>query len=276
MPAKQSRGQAKAKERKKTAGPKAAAKLCFVLMPFREPFGTYYERIYVPAIRGADLEPRRIDEVFRAGTIIKDIWDYTVGAQVLVAELTGRNPNVFYELGLAHAIAKPVVLVTQTIDDVPFDLKHLRHILYNTIDPDWATKLQEDLTRAIGETLADPAASLALPSAVSPVSLMGKEADEESEVMTLLKALDSKVDYMRRQPSPAVVFASHPPEWGGELSEFSTPRRRTSAASLARWLLDADERQLRSLYQALGGALRLDMPQADGGDEPEKKPPSDS
>jgi len=47
---------------------------------------------------------------------------------VLLADLTGKNPNVFYELGLAHALAKPVILIAETLDDIPFDLRALRVI----------------------------------------------------------------------------------------------------------------------------------------------------
>jgi hypothetical protein len=227
--------------RQKKNGPKGGKKrpgglpekFCFVLMPFRDPYDTYYERIYVPAIKAAGLEPRRINEVFRAGTIIKDIWEHTVSAQVLVAEVTGRNPNVFYELGLAHAIAKPVVLITQTLDDVPFDLKHLRHILYTTVDPDWAAKLQEDLTRAIVETLQDPVASLALPSVTSYTLAGGREPSEESEVITLLKAVDSKIDYMRRESVPALRLTAD-----ADLSSFLERELRLLPPSARRQVFD--------------------------------------
>jgi hypothetical protein len=141
----------------------ATGRLCFVLMPFKEPFNTYYERVHVPAIKEAGLEPKRVDELFRAGPVTRDIWEHVVSAQLLVAELTDRNANVFYELGLAHAVGRPVVLVTQNLDDVPFDLRHLRMLVYNTVDPDWGPKLQRDLTKGVTETLRDPAASLAFP-----------------------------------------------------------------------------------------------------------------
>lgn len=138
-------------------------RVCFVLMPFKDPFNTYYGRVYVPAITKAGLKPVRIDELFRPGPVVKDIWEHVVAAQVLVAELTERNANVFYELGLAHAVGKPVVLVTQNLEDVPFDLRHLRVLSYNTADIDWAANLQDGLTEAIRQTLADPVSALALP-----------------------------------------------------------------------------------------------------------------
>jgi hypothetical protein len=53
-----------------------------------------------------------------------------VSARLIVADCTDRNPNVFYEIGLAHTIGKPTILLTQKSEDVPFDLRHLRYIEY--------------------------------------------------------------------------------------------------------------------------------------------------
>ena len=75
---------------------------------------------------------------------------------MLVAELTSRNPNVFYELGLAHALDKPVVLVSSNEDDVPFDLKHIRVIYYNVSDPFWGEKLIEKVAENILSALSNP------------------------------------------------------------------------------------------------------------------------
>ncbi|HEX3745946.1 MAG TPA: hypothetical protein VHW09_18520 [Bryobacteraceae bacterium] len=83
--------------------------ICFVIMPFGGWLDDYYKAIYRPAIEAANLEPHRADDLFRPSTIVNDIWAYTRKAKLLLADLTGKNPNVFYELGLAHALAKPVV-----------------------------------------------------------------------------------------------------------------------------------------------------------------------
>jgi hypothetical protein len=112
------------------------ADTCFVMMPFALPYGGYYGQIYDPAIRKAGLSPIRADtEIFGTGKIIEQIWRGINSARVLVCELTTRNPNVFYELGLAHALQKPVVLVSSNENDVPFDLQHIRVIYYDTTDP---------------------------------------------------------------------------------------------------------------------------------------------
>src|SRR5947207_6941739 len=105
---------------------------CFVMMPFADPIGGYYKAIYESAITKAGLRPVRADdEIFATGKIIDQVWSGITAAKVLVAELTGRNPNVFYELGLAHALNKPVVLISSNQDDVPFDLQHIRVIYYD-------------------------------------------------------------------------------------------------------------------------------------------------
>lgn len=130
---------------------------CFVMQPFSGALGGYYETIYKPAIEQAGLQPLRADaEIFGTGKIMDQIWRGIRSAQVLVAELTSKNPNVFYELGLAHALEKPVVLVSSNQDDVPFDLRHIRVILYDQTDPFWGGKLINKLADNLRAALADP------------------------------------------------------------------------------------------------------------------------
>src|SRR5688500_9412198 len=114
-----------------------ADQTCFTIMPFGGWFDTYYTDIYVPAILEAGLTPHRADDLYRPSAIVHDIWDYTKQSRIVLADLTGKNPNVFYELGLAHALAKPAILVAQSMDDIPFDLRALRIILYDKNAPDW-------------------------------------------------------------------------------------------------------------------------------------------
>jgi len=134
---------------------------CFVMMPFAEPIGGYYKSIYETAIFRAGLRPMRADdEIFATGKIVDQVWDGITSAKVLVAELTGRNPNVFYELGLAHALAKPVVLVSANQADVPFDLQHIRVIYYDMRDPFWGDKLIAKVAENIVSALKNPGEAL--------------------------------------------------------------------------------------------------------------------
>lgn len=130
---------------------------CFVMMPFAPPHGEYYAKIYKPAIDKVGLRPVRADtEIFGTGKIMDQIWSGINAAKVLVAELTTRNPNVFYELGLAHALEKPVVLVSSNEKDVPFDLRHIRVIYYDVDDPFWGSKLLDKVTENILSAIENP------------------------------------------------------------------------------------------------------------------------
>lgn len=130
---------------------------CFVMMPFQEPHGGYYTMVYEPAIKKAGLKPIRADhEIFGAGKIMDQIWSGINAAKVLVAELTTKNPNVFYELGLAHALNKPVVLVSSNEQDVPFDLHHIRVIYYDVNDPFWGQKLLDKVAENVLSALKNP------------------------------------------------------------------------------------------------------------------------
>ena len=110
--------------------------LCFVLMPFARDFNEVYEEVIKPTVTGPQIEMKciRADEIYSVKPIINDVWTHIQKAELIIADLTGRNPNVFYELGLSHAVRKKTILIAQNLADVPFDLRHLRLIEYrNTI-----------------------------------------------------------------------------------------------------------------------------------------------
>jgi hypothetical protein len=72
----------------------------------------------------------RADDLYSSNVIMEDIWKLINEAKLIIADVTGKNANVFYETGLAHAIGKDVIIISQMIDDVPFDLRHLRCFIY--------------------------------------------------------------------------------------------------------------------------------------------------
>lgn len=130
---------------------------CFVMQPFEGHLGTYYETIFKPAIKQAGLTPVRADDdIFATGKIMDQVWRGIRQATVLVAELTSKNPNVYYELGLAHALEKPVILVSSNQEDVPFDLRHIRAIFYDQNDPFWGQKLIDKIADNITSALTNP------------------------------------------------------------------------------------------------------------------------
>lgn len=167
--------------------------ICFVIMPFGGYFDIYYNGIYWAAITNSGLTPRRADDLFRPSSIIQDIWELTKNASIILADLTGKNPNVFYELGLAHALAKPAILITETMEDIPFDLRGLRIIVYNKNEPNWGATLQESIEKAIQETRASPNTTIPatfLDSNRSDIATP-KVSHTEKEILELKQELES-------------------------------------------------------------------------------------
>jgi chaperonin GroEL len=137
--------------------PKVDEKLCFVLMPFGFPFDSYYQRIIKPAAVEAGLAALRSDEIHSTNSIVNDIWRHLWAARVVVADVSNRNPNVNYELGLCDALGIPTIIITGKIEDVPFDYKHKRCILYDRQEAGCDEKLHNDLVKTIGIVLAEGA-----------------------------------------------------------------------------------------------------------------------
>ncbi len=103
---------------------------CFVLMPFSEDFDDVYRIGIKEACDKAGAYCERVDEQIFSERILDRVYNQIAKADLVVADMTGRNPNVFYEVGYAHALGKLTILLTQNADDIPFDLKHFPHIIY--------------------------------------------------------------------------------------------------------------------------------------------------
>lgn len=117
----------------------------FVLMPFDAAFNDIYALGIRAACEDAGAYCERVDEQIFHESILQRIYNQISKADVIIADLTARNPNVFYETGYAHALGKQVVLLTQNADDIPFDLRHYSHIIYGGS----ILKLKEELERRV-------------------------------------------------------------------------------------------------------------------------------
>jgi nucleoside 2-deoxyribosyltransferase len=102
----------------------------FVLMPFDQEFEDRYRLGIKETAKNLGILAERVDEqIYREG-ILERIYRQIDVADIIIADMTGKNPNVFYEVGYAHAKGKLVILLTSEAADIPFDLKHRRHIVY--------------------------------------------------------------------------------------------------------------------------------------------------
>lgn len=124
-------------------------KTCFVIMPFEDTLDTYYSKLIKPAIGEMEYTVKRADEIYSTQAIIDDITNEIEKADIIIADATGKNPNVNYELGYAHALKKNVIIISQTTNDIPFDYRHKRAIIYNIADVDWQTKLIKSIRETI-------------------------------------------------------------------------------------------------------------------------------
>jgi len=156
----------------------------FVAMPFGTARSNeIYEDGICRAIKKLGLTCKRSDEIFDTDIIIKSIENDIRNSLLVIADLTGRNPNVFYEVGFARALGKEVVLLTQSKEDVPFDLRHRRYINYGV-----SGRELSEMRRAVEKTL-----NTVIPRA--------RQADADNAALNISKSFeDFEVD------SPVPVF----------------------------------------------------------------------
>lgn len=132
-----------------------AKRRCLVLMPFATKYREVYEQVYKPTCADNGLDCWRVDEAPGPGSITKDILNGIIDADLLIADLSSRNANVFYELGIAHAAGNKTIMTAQSTDDIPFDIGNYRVVVYDqTISG--AKKLQAKLDAAIKDVLRSP------------------------------------------------------------------------------------------------------------------------
>ena len=128
--------------------------LCFILIPFKPAFLRIFEDYIKPILKTKFSKIIKADDIYAPNPIIEDIWIQINQARLIIADVTGKNPNVFYELGIAHTLGKDVIIITQNKDDIPFDIQHIRYIYYNDNKDGWKN-LEENLLKFIDTILTN-------------------------------------------------------------------------------------------------------------------------
>jgi hypothetical protein len=203
---------------------------CFVIMPFAKPFDGVHAIIRSAAQQNG-LTTLRADEIQRAGFVMDQIREHIQKAVVVIADLTGRNANVFYETAIAHLTKDPhqVVLIAQTDDDVPFDLRPRRYLRYeNTAGG--GQDLERGLAAFIGEAISGDSGQL-------NESIVGREERTRrivADCEALLRTGDQSISSLRIRfggglsplsISPAEVYTEPYNVYGGLLQQ---ERERTA------------------------------------------------
>jgi hypothetical protein len=125
----------------------------FVLMPFNSKLKAVYTEHIKPLGAALGVNIRRADDFFSPKPFMFKVWEGICSARLVIADCTEKNPNVFYEIGMAHTVGKPVVLITRSEKDIPSDIKHIDFIEY-AYDPEGAKDLTDKLALIIREQLA--------------------------------------------------------------------------------------------------------------------------
>jgi hypothetical protein len=103
----------------------------FVAMPFsKEIEPIYKDHITEIVSKKMKLSLGRADDFYTNHAIMQDVWSEIYYCQVVIADCTGKNPNVFYEIGIAHTLGRQTILISQDVNDIPFDVRYIRSIVY--------------------------------------------------------------------------------------------------------------------------------------------------
>lgn len=259
----------------------------FVIMPFGRkglPDGTVidcdaiYTELLAPAIKAANLAPHRADADRRAGSIHADMFQDLLLAEFVVADLTMDNPNVWYEIGVRHALRSGGTVLTYSMrKDLPFDLRGQRMHRYalrdGRPDPDSVEHDRQGLATAIKETLGDWRGRRASPVFQQLPSLQEPDwktlrVGDTNKLWKELKDWEQKIEVAHRKERPGdiLVLAEETPnsvlelealrEAAKALLELRRPLYALAIAQRAR-AIDPDDLEARQLEgMALGRAGR--------------------
>ena len=103
----------------------------FTLMPFDQSFDDVYKLGIKDTCEDLGAYCERVDEQIFQGSILDRVMNQISKSDVIIGDMSGRNPNVFFEVGYAKALDKKIVLLTSEASDIPFDLKHYAHVVYD-------------------------------------------------------------------------------------------------------------------------------------------------
>lgn len=138
----------------------SSSNLCFVMTPSKPP-DMVYRKLIRPVVEQFGLTVLRADELYSPGSIPEQIRTAIQQARLCVADLSDRNPNVLYEVGIAHTLGKPTVLLTTDAEDIPFDLRTIRFIVYDHKSLESArVNLERAVQNVLGEDRVDEAQRL--------------------------------------------------------------------------------------------------------------------
>jgi tetratricopeptide (TPR) repeat protein len=193
------------------------SRVCFAVMPFgKKPvqdqvidFDWIYDKVFVPAIsavplpEGGFLEPRRTDKDFVTGEITVEMFRYIEYSRMVIADITGLNANVFYELGVRHRARQSGTAILRQVqfeDKLPFDISHIKAFPYRYSPEEDAAKAREDITKLLTKSVAEDRTD----NIIQLVLNQETEAPPEQKIDDLLQAAEAAIRSM--DPAKAILL----------------------------------------------------------------------
>lgn len=184
---------------KKTAS-KARDRVCFVVSPIGEEGGAnrkHADKVMRHLIEKSlpdDFEIVRADKISDPGIITNQIMQYIEQSDLVIADLTDNNPNVFYEVAIRHALRKPIIQIINKGGSIPFDISSVRTVSYDLTDPDALEQAQEALrsfVTVVSSTEYKPESPFSI--AISPQRSNGSESDPMSVVLSEIQKISVRL-----------------------------------------------------------------------------------
>jgi len=213
----------------------------FIIMPYDDEFDAVYTHVIRPALKEAGYQVARADTKLDQQNILRDIVEGIHGAKLIVADLTALNANVMYELGLAHGLGTPTVMITQALDTTPFDLRQYRIHTYSPVvgkADELGQKLREIAGQhrsgqvRFGSPVSDfhPTASLPSPEpARQPTNGASPEAGEEPGEPGLLDLLVEGHQASERMTAVLTDLARQTENLGCQVQDHTESAARAQA-----------------------------------------------
>ena len=253
-----------------------AQKDCFVIAPIGDPESDTRKRsdqilkhVICPALDKCGYKATRADQMSEPGMITSQVIQHIVDDQLVIADLTDRNPNVFYELAIRHAIRKPLVQLIQKGEQIPFDVAGTRTIHVDHHDLDSVEEAKQEIVAQVGSLEQDPS-KMETPISVSLDLQILKQSDNPEQrsladalsVMSEVRSSIANVEKRLEHPeslipleyiqhavgrsaarSPSVQrTAMHLRRIIDELSEIAASDRPQTAKAMRDWRKELEER----------------------------------
>ena len=213
----------------------------FVLMPFESKFSDIYKFGIKQSAEEHGIIAERVDEQHFSETILERVYRQIENSDFVIAEMTGKNPNVFYEVGYAHAKGKLCALITQDATDIPFDLKHHPHVIYDGTIHDLKEKLGPKLEWMKSETEKKKSETITASVRAESGFL---EKGEFAHNGTFNLIVDLKNNSNRRSPEIEAIYINTTNVWSLTVRGNECPSNPDESGTIKRNLITPSLRRL--------------------------------